>query len=433
LNAVVLAVTLTAAWLVLTLLSGNGPTPCDDTRVGQWTCARAAKSKQLRPAKPAQTKFLLRNLEKLNANQDRFMDDAFGIAVSTASRDASTVAAETAVGGFRPIIGDLSQQSSVGTGIEYGRSEFWKRRIDFHVNARLSARKYQKYIFEAGLPRLFHRRFFLAVTAVQRNYPEQDFFGIGPQSKVSDRSNYALDATDISSAIGWRLTRGARLGIFAGHLSANTGRGDDPDLPSVEQVFHSRDVPGLDQQRNYRYAGTSLDFDYRDRGTDATSGGYYRFVWTYFDDAGDGKFSFRQYAAEARQYFPLLDRARVLSLRAAASLTTSNRSRQIPFFMMGTLGGSESLRGFLDGRFHDRNFLLLNAEYRWAVFTYMDAVLFADAGKVFPFAGSIGLDDLRSSYGFGARFKTPKGPLLRIEFGSSHENHRLHFVFQPAF
>jgi outer membrane translocation and assembly module TamA len=63
----------------------------------------------------------------------------------------------------------------------------------------------------------------------------------------------------------------------------------------------------------------------------------------------------------------------------------------------------------------------------------MDAVVFADAGKVFPKVSQIGFKNLETSYGFGARFKTPKGPLLRLEVGFSNETNRIGIVFRPPF
>jgi outer membrane protein assembly factor BamA len=115
------------------------------------------------------------------------------------------------------------------------------------------------------------------------------------------------------------------------------------------------------------------------------------------------------------------------------SLTGTKRPNEIPFYMMSTLGGQQTLRGFSDARFRDQNFLLLNSEYRWEAFSQMDAVVFADAGKVFPLTNQIGLDNLESSYGLGLHFKTTRGPLFYVEFGFSNENQRIFLGFRPAF
>jgi outer membrane translocation and assembly module TamA len=280
---------------------------------------------------------------------------------------------------------------------------------------------------------LFNSRFFLNFRTIQRNYAEEDYFGIGPSSDLAHRSNFRFDATDVGSTVGLYLSRGLRFQIFGGLLNSSIGPGQDKQLPSVEQVFRSEQAPGLQQEPDYRYGGAALDFDYRDDPVNTTAGGYYRIGWTSFNDSKLSRFSFRQYATELRQYVPVFDSSRVLALRALSLLTDSNASNQIPFFMMGALGGAESLRGFADARFRDRNLLLLNAEYRWTVFTQMDAVLFADAGKVFSKINQIGLNNLETSYGFGARFKSPKGPLVRVEFAFSHEMRRVGIVFVPAF
>ena len=163
------------------------------------------------------------------------------------------------------------------------------------------------------------------------------------------------------------------------------------------------------------------------------SGGYYQVAWTRFSDREISRFSFNQYTAEVRQYFPVFDIYRVLALRAVASFADPLRGNDVPFFMMGKLGGPESLRGFSNSRFHDKNFLLLNAAYRWHVFTQMDAVVFADAGRVFPDPKDISLKKLDASYGLGVRLRTPYGPLFRLEYAFSNENSRLMFILRPAF
>jgi hypothetical protein len=69
--------------------------------------------------------------------------------------------------------------------------------------------------------------------------------------------------------------------------------------------------------------------------------------------------------------------------------------------------------------------LLLQAEYRWEIFTAVDGAIFYDAGRVAPRFGDLGLGDLESDYGIGFRFGTVNGVFLRIEgaFGSSAGAH----------
>ncbi len=73
---------------------------------------------------------------------------------------------------------------------------------------------------------------------------------------------------------------------------------------------------------------------------------------------------------------------RVLALRGAGVGLRRPRARDVPFYFQRTLGGPDDLRGFRQFRFRDRNMLLLQAEYRWEIFTAVDGAIFYDAGKV---------------------------------------------------
>ena len=97
----------------------------------------------------------------------------------------------------------------------------------------------------------------------------------------------------------------------------------------------------------------------------------------------------------------------------------------MPFYYQRTLGGPDDLRGFRQFRFRDKNVLLLQAEYRWEIFTAVDGAIFYDAGRVAPRFEDLGFNDLESDYGIGFRFGTRNGVFLRVEgaFGSSGGKH----------
>jgi outer membrane protein assembly factor BamA len=412
-----------ATWLGLTLLLGSIPPHCtDESRAAQWTCARQAKAGKLVSAtKPVEAP--LSKIEKVDVG---FTEDEFGIAPEFASVRLPRE-------GLRVLAGGLSPESSLAAGADYSIQEVFRPRFDFRVSGRWSTRAYQRYVAEAAAPRFFSSRSFLESRAIHRRYPQEDFYGVGPDSSEANRSDYSLDATDAGAALGVRLAPSVRVRGFGGVLNTRIGPGKDTRLPSVEELFHSDTPPGLLRNVDYRYAGAAIDADYRDDSADPKSGGYYQAAWTSLSDRTPALLSFQLYSVELRQYLKLWDRNRVLAFRFRTDLTDPDGDGETPFFLMPALGGPETLRSFPDARFRDRNMLLMNAEYRWTVFTQMDAVLFADAGKVFPRLGEFGLNRLESSYGFGVRFKTPKGPLFRVEFGFNQDTHRLSIAFLPAF
>jgi outer membrane protein assembly factor BamA len=60
--------------------------------------------------------------------------------------------------------------------------------------------------------------------------------------------------------------------------------------------------------------------------------------------------------------------------------------------------------------------LLLNGELRFPVWRDIGAVLFVDGGNVFRRVNEFDFGELRGSYGFGLRYKSPVGP-IRVDLG----------------
>lgn len=156
-------------------------------------------------------------------------------------------------------------------------------------------------------------------------------------------------------------------------------------------------------------------------------------VYGHYDDRKLGRYSFRRLDAEVQQHFPFLRKKRVISFRALVSLTDTNPGQSVPFFMMHEVGGADSLRGYREFRFRDRNLIVMNLEYLWEAFSGLDMAIFGDAGKVASRRRDIDLSDLESDVGFGFRFNSIKSVFLRIDIGFSQEGTRFFFKFGPAF
>ena len=123
----------------------------------------------------------------------------------------------------------------------------------------------------------------------------------------------------------------------------------------------------------------------------------YQASWSHYADREIDQFSFPRYEAEAAHFFPVSSNRVVLIAHGWFAGSRAGAGQVVPFYLLPTLGGSNSLRSYSSYRFHDRNLLLVNAEARVKVFTHVDWALFADAGNVAPKAGDLNLD--RRSYG----------------------------------
>lgn len=110
------------------------------------------------------------------------------------------------------------------------------------VSAQISTRGYQKYEAEALAPRLgkyFAAEFF----ASHRNYASLNYYGPGPDSKQSSRSNYRLGDTSVDGIGVYKPVRLAKLGGSVGGLWVNVG--PDGGFISSDRLFTEAQAPGI--------------------------------------------------------------------------------------------------------------------------------------------------------------------------------------------
>jgi len=63
-------------------------------------------------------------------------------------------------------------------------------------------------------------------------------------------------------------------------------------------------------------------------------------------------------------------------------LSHTGSDQAVPFYLLPSLGGHNTLRGYAEYRFHDGHLMVVTAESRWAVFPHLDGAIFFDAGSV---------------------------------------------------
>ncbi len=131
---------------------------------------------------------------------------------------------------------------------------------------------------------------------------------------------------------------------------------------------------------------------------------------------------------------PFLAERRVLAGRAYLSTSEAADGHTVPFYLMPYLGGHDTLRGFREYRFRGPHAVLLQGEYRYEIWSGLDGALFYDAGKVAERRGDLDLTALEKDYGFGFRFNTDNGVVVRVDagFGSSDGKH-LYITFGGVF
>jgi outer membrane protein assembly factor BamA len=337
------------------------------------------------------------------------------------------------IGGLRARVGALVTGSGFAFGPEFYRDDLADGTVLFRVTTQFSFKKYQLYDVELAFPKMLDEHAFLELHGTYRNYPQMQYYGPGPDSQKTGRSNYRLEDTNYSFVAGVKPERHVRLGVIGGYTQINVAPGTSREFISTEQIYSPAQAVGIDRQNNYLQGGVFAQYDYRDIPGGPRNGGNYIARYTYNKDVDLMQHTFRRLELEAQQYIPFFNQRRVIALRGRSDLTYKNRNQTLPFYMQPTLGGSNDLRGFRPFRFTDDNLIVFNAEYRYEIFSGLDMAVFGDAGKVFHSKRDWNLNDLEAAYGIGMRFNARNTVFMRIDAGFSHEGFQVWLKFNNVF
>jgi outer membrane protein assembly factor BamA len=401
-----------AAWIgALVLCVGSAsPAAGQDSRREALEQRRAERAEQLEPYEPGKLESALLYLERT-----RLIERWFG-----------------GLDGWYPFAGSITRGGGIAGGAGY-RQHVWRNRLRFDTSAAISYKNYRAAEVEVGLPYLADDRVEISTRFRYRLLPQEDYHGIGPDSSRGNRVSYLREDKEAGARIAYRPVPWFETGAELAWMGLEIGAGRDPRYPSIEEVFTEVDAPGLATRPSFMRSGVWASVDYRDQPGNARSGGLYTVAWQDYNDRGSGQYSFGRLDAEARQYFPIWDKKRVIAVRARFNFANNDPGGAVPFYFLPTVGGSDSLRAYRNFRFHDENALVLNAEYRWEAFSGLDMALFFDAGEVRPDWQNIDLRDLNTSYGIGFRFNTYKDVFLRLDVGFGGEGTRYFMAFGPNF
>ena len=227
-----------------------------------------------------------------------------------------------------------------------------------------------------------------------------------------------------------RPTRGALLLAGGAEISQWDQFPGEGDSPTVGDVYG--DVNGLDAKVTYLHTQATVGLDTRVSPGYARRGGFYGVTIHNFADTDDA-YTFNQVDYEAIQHIPILRDAWVLSLRGRVETTMREGIDEVPFFMLPGLGSGSTLRGYQNLRFRDRHSLLMQAEWRVLVNSFIDTAIFFDAGKVAARKSDLDFNDLHTDFGIGFRLHGPLATPLRIELAKGSEGFNLVFGASASF
>ena len=329
--------------------------------------------------------------------------------------------------------GSLTTGSGFAYGGGYRDRSFVKGRGSLDLWAAGSIKRYWALEAKARYPLASRDRLMAEGYVRKYDYPQEDFFGIGPDSQRSNRVTFDIDGEYVGGQLIAQPVRPLTFGGGVEYLWPTVGRGSNRRFPSIEDIFDDVSAPGLQAEHKFVRTLGHVTFDYR-QPINARKGGYYRFDVSRYDNQRDVALDFTRVDVELRQFVSFLAERRVLAARITGSTTDVGENDRVPFFLLPTLGGNDTLRGFRAYRFRGQHAILLQGEYRWEIWSAFDAAIFYDAGKVTLRREDLNFNSLEHDYGFGFRFNTDNGIVVRVDaaFGSADGKH-LHIVFGGIF
>jgi hypothetical protein len=329
--------------------------------------------------------------------------------------------------------GSLTTGSGFAYGAGYRDRSFVAGRGTFDVWVAGSLKRYWSVKALALYPLNAGETITIEGYAQRFGFPAEEFFGVGPDSQRPDRSDFDLRGTRVGTELAVRPVHPLRFGGRLEYLRPLVSDGRNHRLPSVSSRFDQPAAPGLGVEANFLRSTVFAAVDTR-QPLNARKGGLYRLDVTRNSNRDSGAFTFTRYDVDLRQFVSFLSERRIFAGRVLVSTTDTPPDSTVPFYLMPWLGGNDTLRGFRAYRFRGPHAILLQGEYRWEIWSALDAALFYDTGKVARRLSDLDLNSLERDYGFGFRFNTDNGIVVRFDaaFGSRDGKH-VHIVFGGIF
>lgn len=239
------------------------------------------------------------------------------------------------------------------------------------------------------------------------------FWGIGYDMDCNDEneSKYKYFTATAEVNYIWRLASNFYLG------------------PMVNiDYFNARDMakPELwegQSDRTFNFgAGFTLQFDNRDFLTNASRGVYLRLDQRFSPRFLGNKKSFSLTELYLAYYHPLWKSA-TIATQLHSRLTYGNT----PWTMLSTLGGSDNMRGYFEGRYRDKSEIDVCIELRQHVWHRNGVVAWVGAGTIFPKFSALRWRQVLPNYGIGYRWEFKRRVNVRLDLGFGR--HQTGFIF----
>ncbi len=214
--------------------------------------------------------------------------------------------------------------------------------------------------------------------------PDLLFMGIGPDVREADRTRYGAQRLDVQASFT-HATGPAQLAIAAGarHIAFRSAECcHEPQLADLVRDGLIEAPPGFGTPYTALYQGVALTLDSRAPrpapGTGARISIYGESAFDVHHDRSWGK-----YGVTAGGAIDLNGHQRTLHLQVGADFVDPIQGDVVPFTELATLGGENTMQGFVSSWMLGRSTAVAELGYRWPVAFLFDGVARLAVGNAF--------------------------------------------------
>ena len=245
------------------------------------------------------------------------------------------------------------------------------------------------------------------------------YCGIGYEMGRNDdnESKYKYFTSQAEVSYVWRLARNFYLGPMA-----------------TLDYFNARDMAkpelweGLKDKTFNIGVGFTVQYDNRDFLTNAAHGMYLRLDQRFNPRFLANKNAFSLTELYLSYYHPLWKSA-TIAMQLHSRLTYGNT----PWTLLSTLGGSDNMRGYFEGRYRDKSEIDVCIELRQHVWRRNGVVVWVGAGTVFPKFSAMRMRQILPNYGIGYRWEFKRRVNVRLDLGFGRKQTGFIFSINEAF
>lgn len=242
---------------------------------------------------------------------------------------------------------------------------------------------------------------------------ETKFWGIGYENNINDdnESRYRYLCSDTRVDYVVRVADNLYIGPT---VAFNYINGHDFRKPWLWEAENRRTF-------NFGF-GFTAEYDTRDCLTAASKGYYVRLDQRFNPRLLFNKYAFSLTELNLSGFWPSW-RGATIAAQLHGRITYGNT----PWGLLSTLGGSNNMRGYFEGRYRDKSEIDACLELRQHIWRRNGIVLWVGAGTIFPRFSAFRWSHVLPNYGIGYRWEFKKRMNVRLDLGFGR--HQTGFIF----